>query len=78
MRSDKTMSKIDKKIDWYKGPLTKKHIAELREKLGIARGLIEELREIVADPYAKIVLHNMDYSRIVETIDDVLNKTSDV
>lgn len=30
---------------WYKGPLTKKHIAELRRKLATARGVISNLIE---------------------------------
>jgi hypothetical protein len=65
----------DNTLDWYKGPLTKKHIAELREKLGIARGIIEELRELM-------ITHSQ--SRIghlhigIDELDDALNKTSDV
>jgi hypothetical protein len=31
------------KTDWYKGPLTKAHVASLRRKLAIARGALEEV-----------------------------------
>lgn len=31
-------------LDWYSPPLTKEHIAKLREKLGKARGLLIDLR----------------------------------
>ena len=30
--------------DWYKGPKTKKHIAELRYKLALTRGFLMQLQ----------------------------------
>lgn len=38
------MISLDEVSVWYKGPLTKRRISELRRKLARARGLLEELK----------------------------------
>lgn len=35
----------EKLLEWYNGPLTKRHVAELRKKLAIARGMLDTLAE---------------------------------
>lgn len=61
-------------MDWYKDPFTKEHIADLRRKLGIARGKLEEIRQLMIDcPEARIGHLSID----VYALDDVLNETAD-
>lgn len=38
------MKRKAKTKDWYKGPKTKKHIAELRYKLALTRGFLMQLQ----------------------------------
>lgn len=39
--------KRENEDSWYVGPLTKRRVAELRKKLGIARGMIDNVREAI-------------------------------
>lgn len=38
------MKRKAKTKDWYEGPLTKKHVADLRHKLALTRGFLYQLQ----------------------------------
>jgi hypothetical protein len=56
--------KPDDVLRWYKGPCTRKRVAELRQKLAVARGMLIEVVDAVG-------------SDVAVDVKDAIDKTAD-
>lgn len=65
--------------DWYAGPKTKKHIADLRYKLAITRGFISQLETALRGLPKFIRLYTQDGEVDLSTayLEKLLKETSD-
>lgn len=71
--------KTTKVKDWYKGPKTKKRIAELRYKLGLARGFLTQLQFALEGlpKFIQLSTQDGDIELNVKYLKDLLKETSD-
>jgi len=67
------------KKDWYKGPKTKKHIAELRYKLALTRGFLMQLQFAIQGlpKFVNLSTQDGEVDLNPQYIENLLKETSD-
>lgn len=74
--------KNNKTKDWYKGPLSKARVAELRYKLALARGFITQLQTVLLGislpETLELSTRDGDFKIDLKAIKQLLKETADL